>query len=195
MAMGIVSDSEFNKEKEKLIPSTPSTKSTPSVNEKVHEGEVVDISRGRGKGSVEVPNTLRNLIGITTVNEGRQDALELAKQFGISPSSTSAYGVGATSTASYDKTPNAPVLDKVKVKIQNKAKRKLMLALNHMTPDKLEGTKARDLAGIAKDMSAIVRNMEPEKETGAAGDTKEPFVVYSPMVHTENHYEVLVVKE
>jgi hypothetical protein len=186
MPMGIVSDSEFESEHSKLNKTPPKSD--------VKEGVVVDIKRGRGD-TPEVPNGLRNLIGITSVNEGRKDALELAKQFGISASSTSAYSKGATSTATYDKTPNGGVINGVKEKIQTKARRKMMLALNHITADKLKDTKPRDLAGIARDMSAIVKDMEPDTVQSADSNQKAPFVVFAPIIKDERNFEVLVVKE
>lgn len=190
MAMGIVSDSDFNKETEKLI--TP----IPKPVEKAKEGVVVDIERGRPKGSIEVPQSVRNLIGIESVNSGRDAALDLARQFGVSPSSASAYAVGATSTKTYDERPNVSVINGVKLKIQKKAKSKLLLALNSITPEKMADAKPRDLSGIARDMSAIYKDMEPESDNAKNdGKNKEPFVVYSPIIHNENRYEVIVVKE
>lgn len=190
MAMGIVSDSDFEKETEKLITPTPTPKPSPAK-----EGVVVDIERGRPKGSIEVPQSVRNLIGISSVSEGRDAALDLAKQFGVSPSSASAYAVGATSTKTYDERPNVSVINGVKLKIQKKAKSKLLLALNSITPEKMMDAKPRDLSGIARDMSAIYKDMEPESESTDKSGGKEPFVVYSPIIHNENKYEVIVVKE
>lgn len=195
MPMGIVSDSEFDCEKDKLSPSREESKSTvPSITGPVISGQVVDVTRGRPVGSVEVPNTLRKVIGETAVSDGRDQAVELARQFGISPSSASAYGVGATSTSSYDETPNGSHIIKTKEKISKRARGRLMAALRHITDDKLDSSKARDLAGIAKDMSAVVKNMEPDgpKVPTSNGPT---FVFYSPQFRKEDSYEVVNAKE
>lgn len=191
MGMGIVSDEDFNSElsrvkTEKLESPRP-----------VITGEVIDVSRGRGEGSTSVPDGLRKLIGEESVANGRQSAIELAQSFGLSPSSVSAYANGATSTATYDRTPNKPHINGVKERISKRARGKLLLALSKITGEKLEGTNAKDLAGVAKDMSAIVRNMEPEKDNNAGnGDSSKPsIIVYSPQFRDERHFEVVVVKE
>ena len=186
MPMGIVSDDDFVVEKEKLIPSP--SEPVPTIQE---------INRGRGAGNVEVPDSLRNIIGDEHQTNGRESAVELAKQFGISPSSVSAYGVGATSTASYAERPNAGIIKQSKERIAKRARGKLMRALNKITDDKLEAANAKDLAGIAKDMSAVVRSMEPE-------DTRVPadrvnngptFVFYAPRIVKEDSFETLRVSE
>lgn len=191
MAMGIVSDTEFDKELTKVNPEKPREVS----NSVPVKGEVVDMpAKGRGVGNVEVPNSLRQVIGETAITEGRDQAVELARQFGISPSSASAYNVGATSTASYDETPNAGVITKAKAKIAKRARGKLMSALRHITDEKLEGAKVRDLASIAKDMSVVFKHMEPDgpKTPANSGPT---FVFYSPQFRKEEHYDVVTAKE
>ena len=191
MPMGIVTDEEFDTEKSRVVPPTPAPNSSVPIT-----GEIVDVNRGRGKDSVEVPNSLRNIIGEESVTNGRQSAVELAQQFGISPSSASAYGVGATSTASYAERPNASAINGVKEKIAKRARGKLMSALHHITKEKLEGANAKDLAGIAKDMSAVVRSMEPEKErTPQEGNNGPTFVFYAPQFRKEEHFDVVHVKE
>src|SRR5690242_4858309 len=99
MGMGLVDDSEFESQLSNVTQSRsiqkPSIPSTPNPNnESPVEGEVVieDIpSKGRKEGDNNVPESLRNLIGITAQTEGRKEAIALAKMFGVSPSSTSAY--------------------------------------------------------------------------------------------------------
>jgi hypothetical protein len=191
MAMGIVSDKEFDSE----LSKGSSEKPREGSNSKPVTGEVVDMpAKGRGVGNVEVPNSLRKVIGETAITEGRDQAVELARQFGISPSSASAYGVGATSTSSYDETPNGSNILKAKEKIGKRARHKLMAALRHITDEKLGGAKVRDLASIAKDMSVVFKNMEPDgpKAPSNSGPT---FVFYSPQFRKEEHYDVVQAKE
>jgi hypothetical protein len=192
MAMGIVSDKEFDSELGRLGPKSDSTKSEELKGEIV--GEIKDVTRGRGQGNIGVPNGLRNIIGETSITDGRREAVELASIFGISPSSASAYAQGATSTSSYSDRPNGPVINKARERISKSARNKLMMALRHITEDKLEGTKARELAGIAKDMSAVVKNMEEDgpKVPTSNGPT---FVFYSPQFRKEEHFEVIHAKE
>jgi hypothetical protein len=192
--MGVVSDKEFDSELTKLDKGQSPREESNSV-PKI-EGTVVDVTRGRPTGSTSVPNGLRRIIGDESTVNGRQSAVELAQSFGISPSSVSAYGVGATSTASYDERPNSSVINSAHDRISKKARGKLMKALNHITDEKLGMTNARDLSGIVKDMSAVIRNMEPEKEklpgTGNSGPT---FVFYSPQVKKEETFDVVYAKD
>lgn len=194
MAMGVVSDkdfdSEFNKLKEReesSVQSTPTPIPTNAI--------VVDVNKGRGKGNVEVPNTLRNLIGTTAIEDGRHEALELGKSFGISPSSVSAYANGAVSTSTYDDRPNAPVITSSKDRIARKARGRLLMALRHITPEKLQDTKVRDLAGIAKDMAAVSKSMEEIDNPLGKGNTGPTFVFYSPQFRKEEVFDVVQAKE
>jgi predicted transcriptional regulator len=185
MPMGIVSDSEFESELNK-----PDTTSPP----KVHVPVIIeDIQRGRTPGSVGVPDGLRKVIGDDAVTNGRQSALELAADFGISASAVSAYTKGATSTATYNDRPNEDTIKSARERITKKARSKLLMSLNKMTPETMP-TKARELAGIAKDMSAVIRNIEPPAAN--VGENGGPtFVIYSPQFKKEEHYQTLVVKE
>jgi hypothetical protein len=189
MPMGIVSDKDFNSELSKV---KSDLKPEPEIKKEV---EIIDVNRGRGNNP-EVPNSLRNIIGETSITDGRQEGIKLAKSFGISPSSVSAYSVGATSTASYEERPNNSHLKEVRQKISKRARTKLMSALRHITEDKLEGAKAKDLAGIAKDMSAVIRTMEPDENKNPAMNNNGPtFVFYSPQFRTEESFDVVHAKE
>lgn len=193
MAMGIVSDKQFDSA---LRDSNPeSNNSVPTITPEI-TGEVNDIKRGRGTGSISVPNSLRNIIGEESTVNGRQSAVELAQSFGISPSSVSAYGVGATSTKSYNERPNLPIINKAKDRVVKRAHHRLMGALKHITDEKLESANAKDLAGIAKDMSAVVKSMEPETPKGPTENSNGPtFVFYAPQIRKEESYEVVHMKE
>jgi hypothetical protein len=192
MAMGIVSDDDFNREKNNLTKKVEVVIPANSI-----IPEVLPIERGRGKGNLEVPNSLRNIIGETSITSGRQEAVELAKQFGISESSASAYANGATSTASYNEKPNGSIISQAKERISKRARGKLLLALNQITEDKFEGAKLRDIAGIARDMSVVVKNMEESNKDGG-GDNKPTvnFVFYAPQTRDEKAFgEPIYTKE
>lgn len=183
MPMGIVSDSDFQSEVGRLNPNPP-----PKVPVKVPEV----VERGPN-----VPDSLRRIIGDESETNGRQSAIALAKHFGLSESSVSAYAVGATSTATYDERPNKDVIAGARGRIKRSATRTLRMAMRHITNEKLSETKARDLAGIAKDMSAIVRNMEEgEAPIRNPNDPNRPvFQVYAPTFKEENHYQTVIAKE
>jgi hypothetical protein len=186
MPLGIVSDFEFESELEK----------TNSIHAPKSSATVVDKSvPGRSNGDNNVPDSLRKVIGEEAITT-RAGGIELAKNFGISPPSVDAYKNGATSPASYNNpSPSlASHIDKVREKVTKKASNRLILALNSITSEKLLEVKPRDAAGIAKDMSVIIKNMEPESDlnTPKIGPN---FVFYSPRRKSEEDYEVIKVDE
>ena len=185
--MGICNDEDFEKELGKLSVEIP--KETPA--------EIVDINRGRGEGNLGVPESLREVIAEESVLSGRAGALGLARAFGVSDSSASAYANGSTSTASYNK-PNATLknhVDNAKRRVARTARQKLSLALSKITDEKLEDVKARDLAGIAKDMSAVVKNMEPSNGSEDPRSNGPTFVIYAPQMRREETFDVVHVSE
>jgi transcriptional regulator with XRE-family HTH domain len=192
MPIGIVSDDEFLSELDSLSSSRKeSHPSTPLVS-------IVDKpTRGRSDGDVNVPDSLRQIIGETAVIDGRQDALQLASMFGISASSVSAYTNGSTSTKSYD-TPSKSILQHINKSRQRsikKASHVLKSALSAITQEKLDYTDARDLSGIAKDMSVIIKNLEPQAEAKVDGTSTPQFVIYAPSFKDERSFEVITVNE
>jgi hypothetical protein len=207
MPMGVVSTEEFTKEYQNvtsrveqsipILPSlNPTTENTTDNENPVIDGEVVNMeSRGRKVGDNNVPSTLQALIAGTAAVEGRKEALALASMFDVSKSSASAYSNGATSTASYDK-PKAHITDfitKRKTRVSKKAIRVLTNSLDKITEDKLVGLGARDLGALAKDMSAVVRHMEPDKDR-----EQGPLVAFNlfvPETRDEGSYETIRVNE
>lgn len=194
MAIGIVSEKDFDSEVTKIVPSI-------REESKSNDAVIKDIERGRGTGNTEVPNGLRKIIGEESEINGRQSGIELASRFGISPSSVSAYSNGATSTATYNDERNKENgitnhINKTKERITKRARNKLLLALNHITEEKLGEAKVRDLAGIAKDMSAVIKNMEPEKEKSDSNTQNGPtFVFYAPQFKDERSFDIIHLKE
>ena len=190
MSIGIVSDLDFESELSRI--------SGDIKKPEVKIGTVVTPEKpGRKPGDNNVPESLRKIIGEESVINGRAEALGLAEMFGVSASSVSAYANGATSTASYD-TPSKSLfahLNKSRARSVKKAQRVLRESLDALTPEKLEHVKARDLAGIAKDMSAIIKNLEPEVPKDDS--EKEPqFVVFAPsFIKHEMFGEVIKVNE
>lgn len=195
MPIGIVSDLDLNKELDSL--STPKKKVVPSV---PSDALVIDIpTRGRDEGDVNVPESLRKIIGEDAVINGRQSALALAQSFGISPSSVSAYAKGATSTASYDSPKSSIVnhINKSRQRVVKRASKTLNSALSAISQEKLDYSDAKDLAGIAKDMSVIIKNMEPQQVQSdeSAGSKTPQFVIYAPTFRDERSFETITVQE
>jgi predicted transcriptional regulator len=202
MAMGIVSDKDFNLEQSKLNnPSCEKSVSNPKPVTNVVPSVSIQpvVTPGRKANDVNVPDSIRNLIADTSVAEGRASAIALAKALDISPASVSAYSNGATSTASYDKTDKdiKAASDAAKLRVAKRARSKMMQALHHITPDKLEAAKLRDLAGVARDMSVIIKNMEPEKEkdSNTVNNNGPQFVFFAPKVESESNYPVVYSRD
>lgn len=187
MAMGIVSDKDFNSELDKLSPAQSNGKPIAIIKE---------VEKGRGNGNKEVPEPLRKLIGEESAIQGRASALELAENFGIRPSSVSAYAQGSRSTATYEERPDIQHLNDAKLRVAKRARQKLVLALNSLTKDKISEAKAKDIAGVAKDMSAVIKNMEPDTpKNNGDGNGAPTFIFYCPQFKREEVFEVVNVKE
>jgi len=189
MPIGLVSDDLFQQELDRLS----------GKSKKESHPQVIDItpSHGRSDGDVNVPDSLRQIIGEEAVINGRQAALDLAKDFGISPSSVSAYTKGATSTTTYNQ-PKSEIIkhiNKSRERSIKKAGKVLSGALNAITQDKLDYTDAKDLAGIAKDMAAIIKNLEPQKESSESAQQTPQFVIFAPQFRQENSFDHITVNE
>lgn len=176
MPMGVISDEELQSELDKNNDQRP-------------DGKVVSINRGRGDGNNEVPQALRNVIAeeaITRIGTLK----DLANIFDVSPSSVSAYKNGATSTRSYHN-PDQQLkkhVDSVKDKIKNKAQARILLAMRHITEEKIQDAKLKDITGLARDMSAVIKNMETN---GGQGNTNITYQIYAPRERKESEYEVV----
>lgn len=188
MPLGIVSDEDFESELRK-IDSPESTQITGTIEQLP--------SKGRSNGDVNVPDGLRKIIGEESVINGRAAAIQLAARYGISESSVSAYANGATSTASYDRpTDIKDHIDESKNRVITRARSKMMMAMRHITNEKLEGAKLSTLASVARDMAAVVKTFTPDEGEGERDRVKAPqFVIYAPTIRKEEHYEVVHVKD
>jgi len=212
--LGIVSDKDFELElnrsnKTSRVNSIPSISSNTTCPEGADEnshltedneeslcGKIVEINKpGRRPGDNNVPDSLRKVIGATAIESGREAALNIANQFGISKQSVSAYSHGSTSTTSYNEP--SPTLsnhvNNARERVIKKARGKLILSLNSLSQDKIEGAKARDIASIAKDMSAVIKNMEDKSIMSVHEGPK--FIFYSPQFKDERSFDIINVKE
>lgn len=184
MPMGVVSDEDFEREQ--------GNSQVPII------GVVVDKPRpGRKEGDVNVPSSIQKIIGETSELEGRQSAVEFAKQLGISPSSVSAYANGAKSTATYHQ-PDSDLTNHIigrKQKLVGTALSRLTRAMNALTEDKVKESSGKEISAIAKDMAQVVNMLEP-KVTDTTNGVKPPqFLVYAPTLIDERKFEVINAKE
>lgn len=182
MAMGIVSSDDFDLEVGRLNSND--------------NGKIEQLpNKGRGKGNNETPASLRKVIGEEVIESGRASGLGLARAFGISDSSVSAYSAGATSTSSYNNPTRSLTshLNKVKNKITKRAHSRLASALDSITPEKLAEANLREASGVARDMSVIIKNLEPE--TDKRDQNSPQFIIYAPQFRKEESFEVIQVSE
>lgn len=214
MAIGVVTDAEFeaeisnipnnkglgNKKDSAHLPGPEDNNGNnlPSSSESVLEGEIVNSPlKGRGLGSLAVPESLQKLIAGESVSGGRKAALDLAKMYGVSSSAVSAYSNGAASTSSYD-TPKegiSKVIRTTKERISKRAQGKLSLALSKINDDLFAEAKLRDVTGAARDMAAIVAAMEPPSNVNAVTNNGPQFILYSPPLRTESQFESISITE
>lgn len=184
MGLGIVSDDDFDAEL---------SNSETRIN-----GNAVVIGfdkKGRKIGDNNAPESLRKIIGETDILEGRESAKELAAEFGLNPQAARTYANGITSLATPD-TPDKPLKDHlalIKRNASRRAGRKLLAALDKITDEKLDEAPAGVLAGIARSLSGVVKDMEPEV-VHQSGNTTQ-FIVFSPPAVKESNFEVIDLKE
>lgn len=195
MPVGRLSEEEYQAEMQKG--KTPRKESHPPI----QEVEIVDKPRrGRAPGEGNIPDVLRKIVGEAGVIDGRQSALQLAEEFNISPSSASAYAAGSTSTKTYN-TPSSSILQhiqKSRIRAVKRATGTLNGALGAITQEKLDYTDAKDLSTIAKNMSVVIKNLEPPTDTTSQdsnSSTSPKFVIFAPQFRKEDSFEVIDVKE
>jgi predicted transcriptional regulator len=135
-----------------------------------------------------MPDSLKKVLGDSVI-EG-QSAREVARIFGVGHANTSSYANGTDT-----KKANADLMKHImstRRSLASRAEGKLGRALEYITDDKLESAKARDLAGIAKDMSAVIRNLEPVNESVQSNTN---FVFYTPKTKSEEDFVTVEVKD
>ncbi len=154
---------------------------------------IIEQHKGRGNTNA-VPESLRKVIAEEALNGTRADKLE--EIFDVSPSSISAYKQGATSTSSYNQ-PDKELknhTNNIKDIITGKARSKLLKALDSITDEKLQNAPLKVLSSVAKDMSGVVKDMEPDV-IESKQDNGPSYVIYAPQFRDERSFEVIRVKE
>ncbi len=190
MPLGILSDEEFESE----ISKSKNGNGKLSDNNGQQETNARFDFLKRGRGPVEEkPESARKLIGEMAIQG--EPAKVIEREFGISASSISAYKNGATSTASYNQ-PDENLkkhTDGVRDKIVKRAKKKLFMALDGINEDKLADCDAKGLSSVAKDMSTVIRNMEPE--VSEKNNIHGNFIFLVPPMRKETDYPIIDVTE
>ena len=192
MPLGIVSDEQLERELEDvgLGNGQRDNKDAPSNN--IIDGQVVDDNKGRGKGNTEIPEDVRKFIAEAGLL-GASNA-ELSQLMDVSQSSVSAYKHGATSTSTYhDKQPVlVDHINRARKRVTKKAGRVLANSLDSLADVKFNLLKPKDVASIARNMAAIIRDMEPE-QANVTEDKRVQFIMFAPTVKQESHFDAIDV--
>lgn len=190
--IGVASHDDFVKELERLSNKADNKTSDKSISIQKETEKVVDINRGRGIGKEETSNEVRAFISGEVLSGAR--ANDVAKAFGVSESSISAYKKDATSTSSYHKPDKelGELNDATRRRIVGPAQQTLIDAIEAITPEKLSGSKVNVASAVARDMSSIIKNMQPE-----AGSTvnNNQVIIYKPRMLEEDDYIEMQVNE
>jgi len=159
------------------------------LNRSMRVADVVTLPAKGRNGAKATPDSLRKLIAHDALNG--TPASELAEAYGVSESSVSAYKNGASSTTTYHegKGELKDFTDMTRDKIKNRAQNKLLLALKHMTEDKIKEVKPIELSTIAANMSRVVEKMSPKEQTTVNNN----IVFYSPKQISKENYETIDV--
>lgn len=209
MSLGIVSNEDFDSELSNSSrdhrPSNNDRRAPEIMDAEESNQPIIDSSQlpeikehhphGRNMDDVNVPQSMRKLIGDTAIFEGRRAGLQLASSLGISSSSVSSYTNPNNSALSdSNKDDITSFLTGRKNKITKRAINKLGLAISLIDETKLQEMDARGLSGVAKDMAQVVKHMEPPVKEA---ETKEPvqFLMYAPVINTENKYQTVIAKD
>lgn len=179
MPLGILSDEEFNKE-------------VNNNNNNVVSKNVVikEINKsGRNEGDVNKPESLRKVIAECKVN-GAADS-DIMEVFKTSPSSINAYSNGKNGTNEERNEKLTSFVKMMRGKITKRASRKLIVALDSLTEDKIKESKGTEISVIAKNLSAIISENEHKQEQ--LGNLNAHFHIYSPPQKSLDKYEVIDV--
>jgi hypothetical protein len=184
MPLGIVTDDVFESEVKKEKPPVGEIKILPP--------------KGRGSDNPNTPDSIRRLIGDNTLSEGFADSHELAAAFGISHQTANAYSNGDTSLRTWgDKdNPLKGFLEGRRKKIARRASSAVLRAIEGITDDKLGEAKAVELAGIAKALSGVVKDMLPTENVGNTNvNTAVKLIVHVPQQTKETAFDTITVEQ
>lgn len=213
MPIGVVSKTDFEKEMASLglLRNEEDLISTPVIIPEVLEKDAefkeeteneerearalcvreIELTHGRGHVN-EVPNSIRQFIAGEAIAGANQK--QLAKEFGVSTSSVSAYKNGATSTASYNK-PNQELKsanDSLKEELASNSLAKLRAALEAITPAKLLESKVTDAAVVARAMASVHKDLLPSETSEARFNQ---VIIFKPRMREEDDYEVIDIQQ
>jgi hypothetical protein len=185
MPLGIVSEEEFAEELSKTVVNN-------GVAERAQIRNITpngNISHNGRNGANEVPESLRKIISEEALNG--TTARELATTFKVSESSVAAYKVGKTSLYREPDKNLKSFTDSVRDRIVTRANKKILVAMNELTTEKIAEGSAREISSVMKDLSAVVKNLEPQVERQEGPIVQ--FTYYAPPMRQENDFATVDV--
>ena len=179
MSIGLVDNSSFEAELERLLSSNGHS-SSPSV--------IVKTREGRGNN---IPDEIKKIAGEEFINGAPQ--AQVAEVLGITKTTVSHSAVGMNSTNHDVRQPKPEVLkhvNSVRDRITKRASRLAITALDSIDTDKVRELSPNKQAELAKTMTSIVKDMEPEY----IDEKNKPniqVVVYAPRERSLDEFEIV----
>lgn len=151
--------------------------------------EIIAMPKMGRQATKETPESLRALIASDSLN-GNGTAAQIAEAYGVSQSSVNAYAGGATSTdrmvaGKFDN----KLLERNK-RIGIRAQKKMASAIDKITEEKLEASKATELSQIASNLSKVVDRAIPKTDDDRPINN---IIFFSPQQVGPNNYDVIDV--
>jgi hypothetical protein len=144
---------------------------------------------GRKPEVPNIPPIIKEIVA-TATRSGEATNKEMADAFGISTRTVSDAKDGRVGKRRDEELETR--IEQNVDKIRDSAVQRIMKSLNVMSDEKLENCKARDLSGIAANLSKVVDNLAPrEKESAFQG---VQIVFYSPRMKSVADFEVIDVE-
>jgi hypothetical protein len=147
----------------------------------IQEAQVISMpKKGREFGKSNMPTFLRTQIAVLSHFENQKD---VAKEF-----STTQPHVSNIKNGKHEQDLDA--VEQVLGKVRDVALEKLMASMGLLDSDKLSACSARDLSGIAANMSKVVEKTLPKQQNQVA---QVNLVIYAPAQKEESSFRTIEI--
>jgi predicted transcriptional regulator len=147
---------------------------------------------GRGQGTVAIPEYVKHTIA-ALANEPGVKQVDVAKEFNVAESTVSNYANGLDNSREPDEALTA-IANKGKadrVKIEDEALKKTMMALNLLGEQDVMMLGAKDKSIVAGNLSKVAANMRDKNVN--LSDNRIQMVINAPQVRETYHYPEIEV--
>ena len=160
-------------------------------NKNILDYETILIKRGKSKGDDYLDEEKRKEIATLALTSGMTNE-EVAEFCRVHPQTVSSFKNGEVANGTETNEELKEHVIEVKGEIQSAAKNKLLLAIEAITDEKIHSAKVRDIAGIARDMSSVIKNMS---DNGGLTVQNNKVVIYQPRIRDDDDFDVITVSE